>query len=368
MKEEVHGRESMNSPEVPRKDPIKRIASNVLLILLSLIVCLFVGEVLTRLYLRSRPTNPNVGGVIVIDEQLGWRTAANFRFQGRLEDAAGRHYFADVRTDSRGSRLFGDLASQRRRVFFVGDSFTYAGHVSNDKTYYSIVNAALPQVEAFAYGGNGYGTLQELMIVDELIDVIQPDALVLQYCGNDIINNSYGLERRSDANNNGMRRPYLDEDGQVFYALPKGFFPRFREFANNYSRFLYLILSRVDRLYSNKETPAETLLFNEGRASPLVKDALDVTAELLREIRTRVPQEIEIYAFTVEYATHPLYEEFKRMSDLAGIEFIEEVPLALGTQEQKGTVVRAADNAHWNEKGHQIVADALVTYFANIWE
>ena len=133
-------------------------------------------------------------------------------------DAGGNRYLIEYKTNKDGFRLFGNLKNnKKRKVMFVGDSFTHAVQVSNNKTYYGILGDALP-IEVFAYGGGGYGTLQEFMIINKWLDVVKPDMVILQYCSNDFINNHFELELRSNRNNNGMRRPYLTNRDKIVYG------------------------------------------------------------------------------------------------------------------------------------------------------
>ena len=125
----------------------------------------------------------------------------------------------------------------------IGDSFTHATAVSDDLTYHALL-AQLLDVEVFAYGAGGYGTLQELMILDRYIDIIRPDVILWQYCANDFINNDNELERLSLVNNNGWVRPYLQK-GQVQLLSPKESSLQVREWINRRSRFLYFIVSRM---------------------------------------------------------------------------------------------------------------------------
>ena len=67
-------------------------------------------------------------------------------------------------------------------------------------------------VEVFAYGGSGYGTLQESLVVDHYLPIVRPDLVLLQVSYNDFINNSFELERASYYNNNFLLRPYLEGD------------------------------------------------------------------------------------------------------------------------------------------------------------
>ena len=72
----------------------------------------------------------------------------------------------------------------------------------------------------FAYGTGGYGTLQEYLVLDEVIDEIQPTMILWQFCTNDFINNDHDLEVASTLNNNGWIRPYW-EKGQAQLRSPK---------------------------------------------------------------------------------------------------------------------------------------------------
>ena len=49
-------------------------------------------------------------------------------------------------------------------------------------------------IEVFAYGAGGYGTLQEYLILDEVIDEIQPTTMFWQFCNNDFTDNDHALE------------------------------------------------------------------------------------------------------------------------------------------------------------------------------
>ena len=58
-------------------------------------------------------------------------------------------------------------------------------------------------MEVFAYGAGGYGTLQEYLILDEVVDHIRPTMLLWQFCSNDFINNDHALEVAGALNDDG---------------------------------------------------------------------------------------------------------------------------------------------------------------------
>jgi lysophospholipase L1-like esterase len=300
---------------------------------------------------------------IALDEEFGWLPVPNYRYSGELLDAAGKNYSVEIQTDDAGFRMFGNpLEKSRKRVLFLGDSFTHAMHVSNEKTYYGLLKKSL-DLEVFSLGVEGYGTLQEYMLLDKFLDEISPDIVVLQFCENDFINNSYDLELRSGTNNNGFRRPYF-KNNEVYYKVPSSY-PAIHQFAANHSQFLYFIFIRIDRLRAplpNSAESAEGIISKQGMSYPLFRDSVEITEQLMRKIRKRVPEHIPILLFSTQNI-FPYHDELKRLSEKNDIRFTDQPSVALRAAERKGITTTAQDGAHWNNAGHQIVADVLKRYF-----
>jgi lysophospholipase L1-like esterase len=346
---------------------MRNFALGILSILIAVVILAAGAEVALRVYhLLAGYVGPQkVMGVITLDEELGWLPTANYAFSGELVDGEGNPYDVHIQTDSAGYRLFGDpLTTRRKKVLFIGDSFTQAMHVSDDKTYPALLAEAL-DIEVFSFGVEGYGTLQEYMLLERIIDDVNPDVVVLQFCPNDFINNSYDLELRAIENNNRLRRPYFTEDG-ITYRTPSSH-QAIREFAANYSKFLYWILSRIDMLRASPAAAAsaessETLIEKEGMAYPYFQRAVHVTELLLKKIRMRVPDAVPVYLFSTHHG-EPYYEQIERIADSAGVIFIDGPPQAVTAAQRQGIPTLAADKGHWSNGGHQIVADALQCYF-----
>jgi hypothetical protein len=197
---------------------------NLFIVLLSLLLFFVVGELSARIYKRLFKSKPLISARSQFDymnmvEVLGWIPEPNMSHIRKSKDASGKEYDINYRTNKYGSRIFGDPKSNKTKVFFIGDSFTQAGQVSNQKTYYAIIGSKLNNIEIFSYGVGGYGNLQEFIILDKFIDVIKPDIIVLQLCYNDFINNDYELEYRSYMNNNGKTKPYLTLENEIIRYL-----------------------------------------------------------------------------------------------------------------------------------------------------
>ena len=256
--------------------------------------------------------------------------------------------------------MFGDPNSdpERPKVLFIGDSFTHALEVSNDKTYYAVVGRSLP-IEVFAIGCCGYGSLQEYLLLDRFIDDIEPQIIVIQFCHNDFINNAYELEIKSDTHNNGMRRPYLSPEGKILYDVPNAF-PWIRQMANKYSRLLYFLFSRLDRFCRPRmAVSSEKLIAERARMFPPFNDSFETTKKILKMIQDRAGLRTSVYVFSVDNIL-PYYSTLMEAAEWAGVQFIHGIPEAIREAEEGGLITKCEGGIHWNETGHRIAAEQLI--------
>ena len=225
---------------------MKTLFQNIIMSFIALIVVLLVCEGVFRIYYSSKGIK-----TVQIDDLLGWDVVHNLQTTYQTVDFKAKPYDCTYTIDKNGFRKFGNLQSNKPRVFFVGDSFTQAEDASNDSTYFSII-AQRANIEVFAYGVGGFGSVQEMMVLQNYINQIQPNLVVIQFTSNDFINNCYDLEFRSIQNNN-MTRPYLNGNNKIEYRFAKDY-PDLRTFANKHSRFLYFVFTRLDRVFPNTAT------------------------------------------------------------------------------------------------------------------
>ncbi|MBI3951358.1 MAG: SGNH/GDSL hydrolase family protein [Acidobacteria bacterium] len=342
----------------------KNLTIGVMLSVLSVLLTICAGEVLFRLYRRWEGT-VRASQVksqelmthlrpLTLDNYLGWRATENYQFAGTKKSADGTEYPINISQDEHGFRIFGNVHSRKPRILVIGDSFTQAMDASDDKTYYGTMRDTL-DVEVFAYGGGGYGTLQEFMILDEYIDLIKPDLILWQYCTNDFINNSPELETASWQNNNSMVRPYW-VDGKIVYILPK-FGGKIRSFAVTHSKLLNFITTRVDKVLANRLESVESDVEREGFKYPGFAESVQVTDALMAAVRNRAGA-IPVVAFSAT-AAQPYDEVFKTICAHNGIPLLVDVVPAIRAAESRGIVVRAEDGGHWNETGHRIAGEVI---------
>ena len=158
------------------------------------------------------------------DSEIGWVTKSNYNLNKITHDISGKPYRVVYSTNEYGFRAWGKIDTDKEKILFIGDSFTGDPNMSDEDSYFGQVGK-LTGYEVFAYGGGGYGTLQELLILRKYSKIIDPDVFVLQFCGNDFENNSFDWETDSIVRNQKNFRPYFDGE-KIFYRDKKNYLYR----------------------------------------------------------------------------------------------------------------------------------------------
>ena len=276
-------------------------------------------------------------------EKLGWKTIENVKL---ISKPMGYDRKIEFLTEKYGFRKFGKINTKKRKILIIGDSFTEGVNVNNDEVYYNYLDTN--KYEIFAYGCGGYGTLQEFMIIDEYFDEINPDILLIQFCSNDIINNSYELERYNSKNNPHRIRPYLlNEDVKYLYpSMMNGALYRILDYFYIF-RILKLQYLRFYKIEINEKNT------NLDYLKDYFEKSEQITLKILERIKKR-SNSIPLFSFTTdynEYSKKSIDSIFKQ----SGYMYIPNVPEQLISAKNKGMKIDGMPyDAHWNHIGHKI--------------
>lgn len=320
-------------------------------LLFSCALVLLVCEVVASRFF-SPPTHP---ARAEHDDRLGWRPRENLESIRTVKDAAGVPYRCRYLTSRDGFREFGSPKTTRPKVLVIGDSFTQSIDVANDQTYFRLLADQL-DFELFAFGQSGYGTLQELRVVETYIDEIRPRLVVLQVCDNDFIDNHVILEREASYNL-GLRRPYMGVDREVRFGIPAN--PVIDLLTrSNFGAWVY---HRSKRLVGtlNRTKNAEYRIASERDGFPAFRDAVVITGHLLENLKTvsnEASADLVVFGAT---SYQPQLDFFRHLCDYYDIPFTSAAAEALDKAAASGAVITTADKVHWNPHGHSIVAEAL---------
>jgi hypothetical protein len=308
------------------------------LVVFGLVMTLGIGEAAARVYYK-------LAWDIDFFQALTIRRDSEFGWEGRV--------------------VFGDLNTHRRRLLVVGDSMTFGTGVLDADLYSSVLGRQL-NMETFTYGGAGYGTLQEYMVVDHYLPIVRPALVLLQVSFNDFINNSFELERGSWLNNNLAIRPYLEaadlvtgQGERIRYRFPSSLGR-----AASQSRLMYwfaMDTSRVTATLAAKDvlyTVESDMTEQSGRAFRAFQKSLATTETIIGKMKSRLGS-IPLVVFAADNGTGYWQAILQRQE----VPFFDGVATAIEQAERQGSSVRP-DGAHWDTRGHRIAGQTLAKWLA----
>jgi hypothetical protein len=292
--------------------------------------------------------------------KYGWTVGANRTATRTLQDQPGIYRTVQNQYFDHGFKRWGQLQTQTPSVLIIGDSFTEMVHVSNGEEWYSYLEKEFSHLNFFVYGGGGYGSLQEYMILDDYIDEIDPDVVIWQFCSNDYSNNLYQSDRNYYPHNNFGVRPYL-ENKEIVYKMPMPF-PLLRK----YSRIADRILVRYDAFQKaqlqaqSASNPDHQIMRFERQKEKVPDSAYWVTGEILKMARQRAGERPFFLL-----STEPMTEKESALCTKAGITCIRGVGEYVESKEEEGITVGIVNDGHWNLAGNRFVGEFLIKYFKN---
>ncbi len=279
-----------------------------------------------------------------LDPELGWRASEKTQVS-LTKSGYGTSTFS---TGENGFRRYGDVDSSKPKVLVIGDSYTFADTVNDGEAYYDHLADNL-NAEVFAYGCSGFGTLQELLILQRHFEAISPNLVVWQLCENDFVNNSFELESRDLLQNNFMVRPFRAGGDNVL------------SFPSQSGRWLlknsYLARWVFRRVYGRGRKQFD--YSNETNKS-LAEQAIHTTAELLGEAKTHIG-DVPLLVFCNRHGG--LYADAIAKNVDCYFTLAVEQAIEAAVVDGKRVDARPRD-LHWNADGHAVVADALLRAIA----
>ena len=149
------------------------------------VLSLFICEIVLRVFFPQISQNQKMHEY---DPELGWRFIPSR--SARVVDPGEVDH--TVKINSLGFRdVERDLSDHRKkRVVILGDSFVSNIAVEQEDVFTQLMETQLPHTEVWNLGVNGYGQVQEYLLLEKWFDRVKPDVVVVViYVRNDFQDN-----------------------------------------------------------------------------------------------------------------------------------------------------------------------------------
>ena len=347
-------------------------AANLLLLALAVALTCAAGEVMVRL-VRPRP----------LEAAYVWPDGT-LRHRPSFSHVYTRPGFSNrIRYNAlglRGPEIALSPPDNVSRVLFLGDSFVEGKQVGEERVLTAVLSARARAdghpIDVINAGVSGYGTAEEILLWDHLGASLRPDLVVVGFYPNDVRNNA-------------DRRLFALREGQVVPRrappLPKvRWVYDIRRWLGARSHLYILFtegLELLDRTEAGAGAPLEAEDVFAREPSPRVAQGWELTLALLETLRARAESAGARFAvvlfptrFQVDDALWMAQARARGMDassyDLRvpqeklvpwaaerGIVLLDLLPVFRDAN--RGNSFYHAVDAHWNEAGHRLAADAI---------
>lgn len=245
----------------------------------------------------------------------------------------------------------------RNQILVLGDSFTEGLGIKSSDMWFASLQEIYPESRITAYGGLGYSTLQELLVLKSYqAKGLKPSLIVLQMCSNDLMNNYYPLEKLTYLQRAPGPRPYL-ENGLIETRFPRSYdwilYPLI-----SFSRFAYRSNTKWETRLAQMagEKKIETVEYEiqkVGFTFPLFREAVTITNSLIKEFKEQVGAGKLLLMLIDDL--EPYSAAITTIAKKQSIPLV--IPVRRSPVSEKD---RLRDGTHLNETGNRLVGESLV--------
>ena len=276
-------------------------------------------------------------GKSIIDERnflyqynsiLGWFPKSNKEIT--MVDFIGKSKYTN---NSLGFRdIEHDYKEQNKdRIMFIGDSFCFGYGVNQNKVFVELLRYKLKEYELFNCGISGYSTDQEFLLLQMYFDLIKPKNVFLILC----VENDFQETQQNIAYE--YYKPYFFREGKELILkgvpIPKTWLYYRNNFFIKHSRFINILL----------------------RICIIIKHPLIFT----NDATTTFNIILAMQSFLTDKDCNFIIGLTKKDTQIE--EFCLKNNIKHIILENDNT--RSETDFHWNEKGHEVVADKIYDFF-----
>lgn len=291
------------------------------------------------------PTREERVKLWVYDALLGWAHTPNQRARFNHPD-----FSVEVVINSQGMRdtEYSVKRTTKRRMLVLGDSFAWGFGVEHHERFSELLEGSHADWEIINASVSGYGTDQEFLLLRERGLFLQPDAVLLLFCENDLGNNVH-------AEGYWHFKPYFTiEHGHLqLHNVPVP-----TPTIDQYLARFFLGSTYLGPRLSHSYYLAKRRLFGTPRADSnpgKEGERDDMTYRLISEMNMLCRKGGSLFVLVSVPMTTMKPSNLQALADREGFPYLPlDAPFASSTSS-----VSFPHDRHWNARGHRIAAKAI---------
>jgi hypothetical protein len=315
---------------------------------------LFIFAFLIVFVISDRILNIVKPSVYKFSESLGWETKPDYKRSFFEKDLYGNQYKIDYQTDENGARVSGSK-SAKYSILVIGDSFTMDAHTSNDLSWFGQLRLDLERVLnkeiiIYAIGGGGYGTNQQYIKTKNFLKntKLEPKIVILQFCINDFMNNSYEWEKQTENYGQYLRRPYFVDNSHFYFdnsTLGKIMRNKYFSYLKS-PNYLMLIFGIIESKYFPKSIKIDTK-----------NESVVITKQLINKL-SKLFDNNNFYIFNCKEGTEYPENIWFDVLDKSEVNILKNPSFEMKKiSETKKIFFR--DGGHYNELGNKLLGNLV---------
>jgi len=376
------------------KAVFRGVVSRLAMVVTAVVLACAAAEIFIRFY-HPHPLRPDKTHLLFLHHG----TYGHAFIPGKEAIACAPYQFVQkIKVNSHGMRDIEYSLKKKpgvRRIAAIGDSFTAGLEVKPEEVFTEVMERDLgPGWEVLNFGVSGYSTLHEYLYLRDSILDFDPDiVLLIFYVRNDLdeMQGHYYNERRNgplaDLDDNGSLMikniPVPKPAGLMRDEAPR---PFFQITDSHLFNFIHLRLKVREKILVNSYP--EVRHFNPALTPRLDKDyrLLDALMGEFSELcRSRNIPLVLVYAPTIvqvypddywvpvqrsqnlpgDYDVSMPNMRVRKIAEQREIPFLDLTP-GLRDRSERGTPLYFTWNQHWNQHGHQAVANDILSLLSDI--
>lgn len=353
----VQTEEAAASRSEKKKTKLKKIATGIGVIFLSVLFTLLVLELILRVVYDFRTHERRRGFQAVTklyrlskNKNLVYELCPNSEL--KLEEEG-----IDLKINYFGFRdnIYNLNKEGKKRVIFIGDSVTYGWSINLHETYHKQLEERLHaenhDIDVMGMGVVGYNTVQEYYLIKEKVLKFNPDIIVLQICPNDF-RRTLGIKKENKG------KHYIltpCRDLAIPYVLEENAITHFFMYHSHLYKFINVKLELLIKKWNKNYTANEYFLMGEDtsfRYLTKIKHFLDGKGIKFCAVIFPYRNNGEIYRYA---SLHKRIGDLLTRLRVPYIDLYREFNI-------KGPADIWADRIHPNAKGNRIAAETLLDF------